>query len=116
MHRKNTGSYDSGIGYRTQEDSNSIGTILDIAIDGGIYILKEDGSMLKLFKSPEYRLESLSLNNLPENYNMPQSKTPNPEIIAAQNLKYVYMLLDNRVYIFEPNSPRFQDTKSLNYK
>jgi hypothetical protein len=98
------------------EDAISTGRILDLAIDGGIYILKLDGSMLKLFRSPSYRLESLSLNNLPKNYNFSNLIVGNlPSIQTQANLKYIYMLLDNRILIFKPNSLRFQDVKSLSY-
>jgi hypothetical protein len=56
------------------------------------------------------------LNNLPKNYNFSNLIVGNlPSIQTQANLKYIYMLLDNRILIFKPNSLRFQDVKSLSY-
>jgi len=116
MHRKAGENYEAAVPYLNDEDAISTWRILDIAIDGGIYILKLDGTMLKLFRSPAYRLESLSLNNLPKNYNFSNLTTGNlPSIQTQANLTNVYMLLDNRILIFKPNTLRFQDVKSLKY-
>jgi len=116
MHRKIGQDYSAGQSYLTDEDSMSTGRILSIAIDGWIYMLKLDGSVVKLYRSPTYRLESLVLNNLPKNYNFDSLDANKlPSIRARANLSYVYMLLDNRILIFKPNTTNFRDTKSLNY-
>jgi len=116
MHRRNGQNYNAGIAYLTDEDAISTGRILSLAIDGGIYILKLDGSVVKLFRSPQYRLESLVLNNLPKNYSFDSLDSNKlPSIRARINLSYVYMLLDNRILVFQPNTTNFRDTKSLNY-
>lgn len=116
MHRKKGQDYSAGEAYLTDEDSISIGRILSLAIDGWIYILKLDGSVVKLFRSPQYRLESLVLNNLPKNYNFDSLDSSKlPSLRARANLSYVYMLLDSRILVFEPNTTNFRDTKSLNY-
>ncbi len=114
-HKKNGVRYDSGVPYLRDEDASSIGEILSIAIDGGIYILKSDGSLVKLFRSPEYRLESILLNTLPQNYDFTKIEGKTPSIRARANLKYVYMLIDNKIYVFNPNSHRYQDVKSITY-
>ncbi len=115
-HKRSGGEYDAWVWYLKDDDVNSIWNILSLAVDGGIYILKQDGSMVKLFRSPEYRLESMVLNNLPKNYEFKDIDLQNPpQIKTALNLKYVYMLLKNRVLVFEPNSLRYQDVKSLKY-
>lgn len=115
-HSRNGQNYNAGAAYFTDEDALSIGRILSIAIDGGIYALKLDGSVVKFFRSPQYRLESLVLNNLPKNYNFENLDSDNlPSMRARINLSYVYMLLDNRILIFQPNTTNFRDTKSLNY-
>jgi hypothetical protein len=78
--------------------------------------LKLDGSIVKLFRSPEYRLESLLINNLPKNYDFQNLDGDNlPSLRARANLQYVYMLLDNRILIFSPNTSNYRDVKSLNY-
>ena len=87
--------------------------MVDIAIDGGFYILKKDLSFVKFFSSP-YRLESLMVNKAPENYSIEDPELP-LKIKTRQELNYVYMLMNNKIYIFKPNSPRYQNTKALNY-
>lgn len=116
MHRKSGNSFTQWVSYLSDEDAASIWEIYSLAIDGGIYILKKDGTIVKLFRSPKYRLESLSLNNLPKNYdfnNLAGYKTPS--IQAWITLNGVYMLYKNKILVLEANSNRFQDTKALNY-
>lgn len=115
-HRKQGQNYDVGVSYLKDDDAISTGRILSMAIDGGIYILKLDGSVVKLFRSPQYRLESLVLNKLPKNYDFQNLDGDNlPSIRARANLQYVYMFLDNRVLIFKPNTSNYRDVKSLEY-
>ncbi len=111
-HTRNTNGFNAWSEYLKSEDSSTIGEILSIGIDGGIYILKKDMSMIKFFASPKYRLQSLILNKLPKNYGYSDGKI---DIKTAANLNYVYMLLDNKIWIFKPDSTRYQDTKSLTY-
>ena len=115
MHRKSGNGYTQGTDYLKKEDADSIGKILDIAIDGGIYMLKDDLSVVKLFRSPSYRLESLILNSLPKNYDIEEWKQNLTQIKARNNLNYVYIFLNNKILIFKPNTNRFQDTKSLEF-
>jgi len=116
MHRKSSGTYTQWTAYLSDEDSSTIGEIFSLWIDGGIYILKSDGTIVKLFRSPKYRLESLSLNNLPKNYDFSTlSGHKIPSIQAGINLNSVYMLYKDKIFVFEANSNRFQDTKSLTY-
>jgi hypothetical protein len=83
-----------------------------MSIDGWFYILKEDLSMIKFFSNP-YRVESLSLNKLPRNYTYDQSS--NIFLYTRANLSYVYMLMNNKIWIFEPNTQSYASTKSLTY-
>ncbi len=115
-HKRKWSDYDSGVAYLKDQDAIDTGRILSLAIDGGIYILKLDGSIVKLFRSPEYRLESLVLNKLPKNYSFKNLDGENlPSLRARRELSYVYMLLDNRILIFRPNTTNINDVKSLQY-
>lgn len=114
-HRKVGNSFDAGFPYLSEEDAKSIGTILATAIDGGIYFLKGDLSLIKVFRTPSYRVEGIVLNKLPKNYDRDPLQNNKVDMIARQDLNYVYMLLENKVLIFEPNTTRYQDVKSLNY-
>lgn len=115
-HQKSGNDFTKADEYLKEQDALDIGKIFDIAIDGGIYILKSDGTMLKLFRAPKYRLESLSLNKLPKNYDFSSVDMKSaPKIQTRANLKYVYMYLDGKILIFKPNTFRMQDVKSLTY-
>lgn len=82
-------------------------------MDGGFYLLKEDLSIDKVFGLPAYSKKSIVINNLPENY--AQDGNESPEFFIAQNLNYVYLLLANRIWIFEPDSKNYRDVKSIKY-
>ena len=115
-HKRKGNAYDAGVAYLTDADAADIGTILSLAVDGWIYILKKDGSIVKLFRSPQYRLEQMNLADLPKNYDFRDVDPKNPPILKTRpNLKYVYMLLKNKIFIFRPNSLRYQDVKALSY-
>ncbi len=113
-HKKSAGKYGAWVPYIAEQDQENVGVILSLAIDGGIYILKEDLSILKLFVSPQYRLETMALYKTPKNY-VREDEWAQVSIYTAANLNYFYMLLDNRVLAFKPNTTRFQDTKWLTY-
>jgi len=114
-HKKTWNEYGQGLGYLEDEDSQTIGKILSVAVDGWIYILKDDLTLLKLFRSPAYRLESLILNNLPKNYDIEEGNEDTVQIKARNDLNYVYIFLNNKILIFKPNTNRYQDTKSLDF-
>lgn len=115
-HKKQGQNYTAGDAYLTDADAASLGKIYSLAIDGGIYILKADGAIVKLHQEPEYRLENIVLNKLPKNYVFKTPSSPKtPYLQAAADLKYVYMWFENKVLVFKPNTTRVQDTKSLTY-
>ncbi len=87
--------------------------IISFGVDGGFYLLKEDLSIDKIFGLPAYSKKSIVINNLPENY--AQDGNESPEFFIAQNLNYVYLLLSNRIWIFEPDSKNYRDVKSIKY-
>ena len=71
--------------------------------------------MVKFFASPTYRLESLSLNQLPSNYTRLEWATDMIQIKTRNDLNYVYLLMNNRVWVFQPNSNDYRNTQSLLY-
>lgn len=113
-HTKIWNIFDTWEWYLKPEDNSSLWNILDIAIDWWIYILKDDLTIVKFFKSPEYKLESLILNKLPDNYNRVEWEN-NIKLKSWSKLSYLYMLLNNKILIFKPNTKNIKDTKSLNF-
>lgn len=88
--------------------------ILDIAIDGGFYIINAEGKIWRyLSTKPAEWINSLVLNGIPGSWNIDSSK--NTEIIANEKLSYLYILNDKKIWIFQPNSRRFQDINALTY-
>ncbi|MBP9812466.1 hypothetical protein KBC86_03725, partial [Candidatus Gracilibacteria bacterium] len=87
--------------------------IIDIGIDGGFYILKEDQRVIRAMGS-NGSATGLVLNNLPGDYTVGQGST-NTRILLAGNLNYIYILDKNKVWIFLPDSKRFQDVRSWSY-
>lgn len=94
------------------EDVTQIWEIKDIAIDWWFYLLKGDLTVVKFFSNP-YRVEWLILNNLPRNYT--HEDWTRIEIKARNDLNYVYFLLNNKIWVFKPNTTNFRNTQSLTY-
>ncbi len=112
-HKKDTTSYSSWVKYLNDDDSQALWKILAVGIDGGFYMLKEDLSMVKFFKSP-YKLENMMLNKLPENYELEDNESP-IKLKTWANLNYVYMMLNKRILVFKPNTRSFTNVRSLKF-
>lgn len=113
-HKKTGENYEAGASFLSIEDSKNIGKILSFAVDGGVYILKGDLSMIKAFSSPKYRLEKLIINKLPKNYTV-EGNENDIELKARQELSYVYLYLNQKIWVFKPNTTQYTNTKSLTY-
>ncbi|GAB0174796.1 MAG: hypothetical protein HHAS10_06750 [Candidatus Altimarinota bacterium] len=87
--------------------------IIDIAIDGGFYLLKNDQRIIRAMGS-NGSATGLVLNNLPGGYTIGQN-SQNTRIVLSGNLNYIYILDKNKVWIFLPDSKRFQDVRSWSY-
>jgi len=112
-HTKSWNNFKKAQGYLKPADSKSIWKILDIAIDWGFYILKNDLSIVKFFSNP-YRLENIRLNNTPDTFKK-YNTTSKTKILARPDLNYIYILLNNKIWIFKPNTRFYKSTKSLKY-
>jgi hypothetical protein len=52
--------------------------------------------------------------NLPENY-IKGNKNNKIKILTRKDLNYVYLLLNNKIWIFKPNIKFYKQTKTLEY-
>ena len=111
-HSKNGIKFNSAKWYLKKDDLTQIGEILSIGIDGSFYVLKKDLSIVKFYSSPKYRLEKVVINKLPENYDQIEDRV---NLKSRWDLNYLYMLLNNKILIFKPNSKDYRNTKSLTY-
>ncbi|MDD2487041.1 MAG: hypothetical protein PHS92_01605 [Candidatus Gracilibacteria bacterium] len=112
-HKPGISGFASRYGILDENDTKNL-QMLDFAIDGGFYILKQDLTIDKVFTSPAYNKKSIVINGLPKNY-MIEGSNISPKIFTAQNLNYIYVLLNNRIWIFEADSKNYKDVKSLKY-
>ena len=111
-HQKSGNNFKKAQGYLKWEDSKSIWKIIDIAIDWGFYILKSDLKIIKFYSNP-YRLETININKTPKTFK--NNNSSKIKIIARKDLNYVYIMLNNKIWIFKPNTQFYKSTKSLNY-
>jgi len=106
-------NYMEWISYLNDWDSKKLQNILTFWIDWGFYILKNDLTLYKFFSRPKYSLNSIVLNNLPKNYNL--EKSNNIDIVTWNNLNYFYLFLNDKIWVFQPNTKKYTDVKSLTY-
>ncbi|PID87332.1 hypothetical protein CSB07_02020 [Candidatus Gracilibacteria bacterium] len=111
-HRALKNNFSAKTPYLKEEDRKQIGDILDFSIDGGFYIVKNNLEVMKFFSSP-YGLNSLFLNKLPKNYSLEEGGVF--KIKSGFKLNYVYMLLNNKIWVFKTNSNNYKNTRDLNY-
>jgi len=99
--------------YLLDNDLKQIWEILSIAIDWWFYILKKDLSIIKFYSNP-YRLEKITINKLPDNYDI---EKPNSiiDLKTRSDLNYVYLLLNDKIWVFKTNTNDYKSTKSLTY-
>lgn len=100
--------------YLNEDDITALNNLLSVSIDGGFYLLKENLMVQKFFASPKYEMVRIVMNNLPKNYKQENlgSKT---QLKARSDLNYVYILLNNKIFVFQPNSRNYRDVTSLTY-
>lgn len=113
-HGKSGKNFTKANPYLNQDDINAIWNILSVAIDWGFYIMKDDLMVQKFFASPKYEMVNIVMNNLPKNYIL-EDKTNKVELKARADLNYVYILLNNKIFVFQPNSRNYRDITSLTY-
>jgi hypothetical protein len=113
-HTLNWNKFKAANWYLKKDDLTQIWDILSISIDGWFYILKKDLSILKFYKNP-YRIETITLNKLPKNYNINNNINNIIDLKARIDLNYVYLLMNNKIWVFKPNSKNYKNTTSLTY-
>lgn len=86
--------------------------IFDISIDGGVYLYIEDGRILR-YTGDKDNLSSITLNKIPWEWGLDTTK--NSVFVTRSYLSYAYILNGDRIWIFQPDSKRFQDVKAWNY-
>lgn len=88
--------------------------ILDFGVDGGIYTIRKDLMIDKVFTVPGYSERGLVINGLPDDYSL-SSSNEIPKFYSFSNTNYLYFILSNRIWVFEPDSRDYRNIKSVRY-
>lgn len=113
--------------YRKQAENNYSGRsfvisdtqaspIVDIDIDGSVWLLSNSNpvSLEKILTAPRYERRPIIMNGL--GINSFQNINPDTTKIYAGDLyQEIYILSDNRIWIFVPSSKRFSDVRNVTY-
>lgn len=96
-----------------EDDIKSLWETISMSIDWWFYLVWKDITRIKKFFSDPYRIESLMINKLPKNYVLEEWKKF--QIKSNQKLSYVYMLLNDKIFVFQTNANDYKNTRSLTY-
>lgn len=96
-----------------EKDSKNL-QLEDFAIDWGFYLFKNDLSIDKFFSTPSYTKKSIVINWI-KNTTYVNKSSITPRLFVWQNLNYLYLLMDNKIWIFEPDSRNYKDVNSVKY-
>lgn len=96
-----------------EKDSKTI-IMNDFAIDWWFYLFKKDLSIDKFFTTPSYIKKSIVINWI-KNTTYINKSDITPKMFVWQNLNYIYILMDNKIWIFEPDSKNYKDVKWVKY-
>jgi hypothetical protein len=86
--------------------------IFDMSVDGGVYLYMDDGRIQRYLGDKE-NISSITLNKVPGEWLLDTTKKS--VFITRSFLSYTYILNGDRIWIFQPNSRRFQDITAWTY-
>ncbi len=95
---------------------NQTNPIVDIDIDGSVWALNNSNpvSLEKILTAPRYERRPIVMNGL--GINSFQNINPDTTKIYAGDLyQEIYILSDNRIWVFVPSSKRFSDVRYVTY-
>lgn len=91
--------------------------IMDMDIDGSVWLLSGSGENIgteKILTAPKYERRPITINSLGintlQNFNPETTK-----IYTGESYQEVYILADNRIWVFVPSSRRFSDVRFMTY-
>lgn len=103
----------NGFSWPTTIISGLENQIIDIWIDGWIYLLLQDGKVIRYIWWTSWSQKNLVINKVPWEYNIWSEEIT--QLYTKTNLSYVYILSGKNIWIFSPDSKRFQDVTAWNY-
>lgn len=92
-------------------------SIIDMDIDGSVWVLSGTGENIsteKILTAPRYERRPITINSL--GINTFKNFTPDTtKIYTGELYQEVYILADNRIWVFVPGSKRFSDVRFMTY-
>jgi|GEM_PF-939277 len=91
--------------------------IVNMDIDGSVWLLaSRDGGLIteKILTAPKYERRGIVMNSLGIN-TFTNTDPLVTKIYTDPAFQEIYVLADNRIWVFVPNSKRFSDVRSLTY-
>lgn len=92
-------------------------SIIDMDIDGSVWLLSGSGENIgteKILTAPKYERRPITINSLGintlQNFNPETTK-----MYTGESYQEVYILADNRIWVFVPSSRRFSDVRFMTY-
>jgi hypothetical protein len=92
-------------------------SIVDMDIDGSVWLLSWSGENIgteKILTAPKYERRTITINSLGintfQNFNPETTK-----MYTGESYQEVYILADNRIWVFVPSSRRFNDVRFMTY-
>jgi len=92
-------------------------SIVNMDIDGSVWLLSaKNGGLIteKILTAPKYERRGIVMNGLGIN-TFTNTDPLVTKIYTDPAFQEIYILADNRIWVFVPNSKRFSDVKSLAY-
>ncbi len=94
--------------------SRTLSWILDIGIDGWFYVVTDEPRIYRMITKDGFSQSGITLNKVPGEYSL-GNEVAWTSLIVRPNLNFIYILSKDRIWIFEPDSKRFQDVRSWTY-
>lgn len=91
--------------------------VVNMDIDGSVWLLSaKDGGLIteKILTAPKYERRGIVINGLGIN-TFTNTDPLVTKIYTDPSYQEIYILADNRIWVFVPNSKRFADVRSLTY-
>lgn len=103
----------NGFSQKAAVFQTALSWVLDVGVDWGFYVIKGDHTVSRILTAKTYSSNGIILNKIPGEYKLWDSG--DISFITNKNIKYVYILDNRRIWIFEPDAKNFQDVKSWTY-
>lgn len=106
----------AGRSFVITDNAQQINPIIDMDVDGSVWLMSglDRLSTEKILTAPRYERRPIPINSMGIN-TFKYLDSDITKIYAGESYQEVYMLADNKIWIFVPSSKRFTDVRNLTY-